>query len=689
MNRRQFVSGLIAGSAMAQQVATAGEGLSPSDASVQEVLVMFKCHFDAGFVDTQARVIQKYFEQYFPRAIEIAQGLRKQGETRYVWTTGSWLIYEYLEQASAENRRRMEKALADGDIAWHALPFSWQSELLDRSAIAGAIGFSKSLDRRFGRQTTGAKMTDVPGHSRGLIVPLAESGVTFLNIGVNAASTPPDVPSAFQWREPGGASITMMYHHEYGGVVTIPGSSLAIDVEMRDDNSGPHTLEEINLIYTKLKQRFPNAKIRAANLTEIANAIAPYKEHLPVITQEIGDTWIYGVPSDPVKLARYRELLRLRARWIAQGKFKIADSTDLKFLSRFALAAEHTWGTDTKTWLDFNHYTPDALAEVLSQPKYQTVTGSWVEKRNDIEDGLNSLPAELQEEAKTRLQALTPQRPNLTGLQPFDPKTQLSTDHFILELDPLTGAIARLQSRASKREWASRAHPLARFSYQMLSSQDYDRFLASYITVKTDWAPKDFGKPNISSFGARSAIWSTSIHQAFHKKDSQGDHLILSLRVNPTDKSPSAAYPSEIYLQLSMPVAAPEIHCELLWFHKRANRLPEALWLTFNPIAPVLQGWRLTKIESQVSPFDVVAGGNRHMHAITDKIAYADQGESFVIEAMDAPVVVFGDPTPIGYSRSLPDMSQGVHFSLFNNGWGTNYVQWFGEDMRFRFSIRA
>src|SRR6266850_1892869 len=200
MNRRRFVSNIVG----AGCVAFGGRRFAPSqtiapkpDLSVKRVLVMFKCHLDVGFIDTQAAVIKKYFEVHFPRAIEVAKTLRRSGNTRYVWTTGSWLLYEYLEQAGAQERKRMEQAIVAGDIAWHALPFTWQTELLNRSAIAGAIGFSKSLDRRFGRKTSGAKMTDVPGHSRGLIGPLAASGVTFLDIGVNSASTPPDVPQLF------------------------------------------------------------------------------------------------------------------------------------------------------------------------------------------------------------------------------------------------------------------------------------------------------------------------------------------------------------------------------------------------------------------------------------------------------------------------------------------------------------
>ncbi len=97
---------------------------------VKRVLVMFKCHFDAGFIDTQYNVVHKYFNQYFPQAIEIARAANAGGKRRYVWTTGSWLLFEYLEQASAADRKTMEEAIARGDIAWHALPFTWQTEML-------------------------------------------------------------------------------------------------------------------------------------------------------------------------------------------------------------------------------------------------------------------------------------------------------------------------------------------------------------------------------------------------------------------------------------------------------------------------------------------------------------------------------------------------------------------------------
>jgi hypothetical protein len=692
MNRRRFVSNL-AGAAGCIAIGTRecpAESETPNT-GIKRVLVMFKCHLDVGFIDTQAAVIRKYFTQYYPQAMHTAKELRQDGKDRYVWTTGSWLLYEYLEQANADERKRMEKAVADGDIAWHALPFSWQTELLNHSAIIAAIGFSKSLDRRFSRKTTGAKMTDVPGHSRGIIGPLAENGVTLLNIGVNSASTPPEVPSLFVWKDH-GASIIMMYHHlAYGGVVEVPGSDLAVAVEVRDDNSGPHTLEEIRKIYADLSQQFPDASIRASNLSEIAAAVEPYKSKLPVLTQEIGDTWIYGVSSDPVKLARYREVLRLRTEWIRDGKLQPGDTVDLAFLARFALAAEHTWGTDTKTWLDFDHYTPDALAQVLNEPHYKTVVGSWNEKRSDIDEGIATLPPPLRTEANERLTRLKPGAPDISQLNSHDASKPIEGAHFTVALDPLSGGIGQLRSKANNREWASAEHPLAVFSYQTLSKSDYDRFLASYIIVQTDWAPKDFGKPNIESFGAESRTWTTRLTRCLSGEDEGAHRIVAQLQIDDSKHPASAvtAWPSELYLELVLPKQEPQIQVTFTWLGKRANRLPEAIWLTFNPVAPQTQSWMLSKLDGAVSPFDVVRGGNRHMHSLSNGLAYQDEHGRFAIETLDAPLVVLGVKSPIYFSNDQPDLQQGIHFSLFNNGWGTNYIQWFGEDMRFRFTIKA
>ena len=246
----------------------------------------------------------------------------------------------------------------------------------------------------------------------------------------------------------------------------------------------------------------------------------------------------------------------------------------------------------------------------------------------------------------------------------------------------------KLADKAAQREWASRENPLALFTYQTLSQADYDKFLRSYITLQTDWAPKDFGKPNIQKFGAESHSWGTKLIASYLMEDDDAHRLFAQMKVDAPTKG-TTAFPRELWMTLRASKTEPAVRVTLAWFGKDANRLPEALWLSFRPIAPTKEGWTLTKVEQPVSPLDVVPGGNRHMHAISRSVSYRDARGGFVIETLDAPVVALGERSPIAFSKEQPDLSKGLHFSLFNNGWGTNYVQWFGEDMQFRFVLRA
>jgi hypothetical protein len=147
------------------------------------------------------------------------------------------------------------------------------------------------------------------------------------------------------------------------------------------------------------------------------------------------------------------------------------------------------------------------------------------------------------------------------------------------------------------------------------------------------------------------------------------------------------AWPEKIFLQIDLQRDEPVLDIHLSWFGKRANRMPEALWLTFQPEAAEQEKWQFSKLEQSVSPFDVVSGGNRHMHAISGPLSYQDEKRHVTIESLDAAVVSLGEMSPIYFSNDQPELSKGFHCSLFNNGWGTNYVQWFGEDARFRFRL--
>ena len=46
-----------------------------------------------------------------------------------------------------------------------------------------------------------------------------------------------------------------------------------------------------------------------------------------------------------------------------------------------------------------------------------------------------------------------------------------------------------------------------------------------------------------------------------------------------------------------------------------------------------------------------------------------------------------GHRSPLNFTFQQPDLKAGVHFSLFNNAWGTNYPQWCGGNWMYRFHL--
>ncbi len=275
--------------------------------AIDTVHVIFKTHLDIGFTDYARNVVQQYHTDSSPRhSLPPGRCANVAATERMVWTTGSWLIYEHLEHATAEERERMVAAIEQGDIVWHGLPFTTHSEIMNPSLFSFGISLAADLDRRFGRKTIAAKMTDVPGHTRGIVPLLAQAGITFLHVGVNPGSETPDVPPVFVWQDPSGADIMVMYERgSYGDLKIIPGMRDALYFAHTGDNLGPHTPEQALEVFASLQTKFPNATIRASTLDAFAEKLAAVKVTLPIVGDEIADTWIHGIASDPLRISRF------------------------------------------------------------------------------------------------------------------------------------------------------------------------------------------------------------------------------------------------------------------------------------------------------------------------------------------------------------------------------------------------
>ena len=662
--------------------------------NIERIHVVFKTHLDIGFTDFAYKVKQEYFSSFIPNAIAMAESLRRAGgPERFIWTTGSWAIYEYLEEASSKDRRRMEQAIAAGDVAWHGLPFTTYTELMDASLYKFGLGLSQELDQRFGKKTIAAKMSDVPGHTRAIVPLLAEAGIRVLHIGVNPSSTPPQVPPAFVWKSPDGSELIVIYQKgAYGGLSVLPGMTAAMSIAQTDDNLGPQSEADVLEIFRQLRHRHAGAEVVASTLNAFAADLLESRPALPVVTEELGDTWIHGVGTNPTNVRWFRELCRLRNEWLADGKADASPKQFATFSRSLLMIPEHTWGLDQKTHApDYENYAAEDFARVRKGDKYQKLEAAWREQRDYLDDGMAALTdPRFGRTARDRVNATEPRIPDKSGFREVDGKLRFETEHFSVGFHPGHGGINRLVDKESGRNWAGARNPLGRFTYELFSEHDYDRFLDQYQYPKErfDWFVNDFSKPGLGSVAREHKSWTPDLKTAWLREDEGGTHFILEM-AGPREATESLGCPARLLLEVDFPTSDRVVQLNFQWFEKNASRLTEALWLSICPRISDPDGWVMDKMGQRISPLEVIRNGNRKLHALGTDVRYHDQGGQFIIESLDAPLVAPGETSLLDFNNRQPPLKKGMHFNLFNNIFATNFPTWLDEDGRFRFVLRC
>lgn len=671
-------------------------------APVRRVLYVAKTHLDVGFTDLAAGVRRRYLDDFFPRAMQVAEELRARGGTaRLRWTTGSWILTEALDAADAAGRRRLEAAIDRGDLCWHALPFTMHTEYADPSLVRHGLSLSAELDRRFGRTTRAAKVTDVPGHTRALVPLLAEAGVDLLHVGVNPVAAVPSVPLQFRWRDEqagrtpdGGApEVSVMYQPGgYGDVQRIEGTDVVVAIDLTGDNLGPRSADDVEARFAALASSFPGARVVAATLDEVAEEMAAVAGRLPVVRAEIGDSWIHGVGSDPQKTAGFRAIARRRRGWLDDGRIDPADPALRRASTRLLLVAEHTWGMDQKThWPDTTHWSAEEVAEVRHDDATVRFESSWAEQRELLAEfvallhdgGHRDLAAEAAE-LLADARGAGPQQRHLDDATRVEPGEPVSLGPWTVAIDG-SGAVVRCDG-ADGRPWADEASPLSSVHQQTYDAEDHERWYRTYnasVTAPDEWwARWDNTKPGLEHSAARSAVWPSSLRAA-SVGSIDGDPVLRIDHGIDAEADDPVAVPDRLRTTLRWHADRGVFGLELAWWSRPAARWPGATWWRVAPLVDPAE-WQMVKLGEQVSPFDVVAGGGRTLH-VADRLVHAG---GLQIDLVDCGLVAPGSPRLLEWDDRPVDLAAGWHVCVLANLWGTNFPMWNEGDGRCRVELR-
>jgi hypothetical protein len=649
---------------------------------LDRLILIHKTHLDVGFTDLAGRVLTQYLEHFIPAALKRAREMNKGGgHPEFIWTTGAWIIWKALQSVEPSFRKELEAAIAKGWITWHALPFTFHTELLNPALMRLSLKFCSELDLQFGKQTVSAKMTDVPGHTMGLVPILAEAGVEFLHIGVNPASKVPDVPSIFRWRCD-GKEIVVAYSGTYGDVTTIPGLSTGLTFLHTNDNLGPPDGETIRAYSDWIQQRYALNSVRAGTLDEFARLVRDHRDSLPVIDSEIGDSWIHGIGSDPQKISDYCAMRRVLEDQ-AEGYLEQPLPEIAKWLEPLLLVPEHTWGLDAKAWLgEHSKLGASELAVLRRSRRVRQMEESWQEQRAYIESAMDNAPF-LKEAVNAKRASRQP--PTLKDSKSYAIDQPLVAGRWAVRFEPATGCLAEVYDAQTglalcpsdgRMNWGL-------LRYEHFGKQDYQDFLDYYMgkAPRPWWAEEDFKKRGLTLERRETATLRCGGAEV---EQGPGFTKVLIRPQFMGETILQEGIPENPWLLWTFSHQSPRIELSVGWSGKAAVGLAEALWLGFR--MPVTVEQCLVKKSGQwINPQRIVSGGAQSLHAIEDEICLpVSSNQKLKVVSEDAPLFSLGDGRLLP-CRQMDATGDTLWFNLFNNVWNTNFRLWNAGGMTYRF----
>ncbi|KAH3757773.1 glycoside hydrolase family 38 [Pelomyxa schiedti] len=733
---------------MGRPAAGSGGGCEFRNASeIERLYVVWSNHFDAGFTDYLVKVLDKYFNHFFPLAVRTVNELdNRDTEDYYIWTCEApWGMSIYLDDncdqllvpqqmgelncPTALDRKSVIDTINSGNITWGALPFTPETELFDASLLAEALDLNQRIDRMLGRNSSIVmNQRDVPMLTRAAIPVLNSKGIRAISIGVNGATPPAGTSSPFVWRDPisGGEVIVFVHAGGYGGImpedlVCVDGWTTALATYWHGDNDGPQYAAEVQSIYAGLRDMYKNAQIITGSLDDYVRELETIKSQLPVVTTEFGDSWIYGVPSDPYKNAKYSTISRLRKQCVLNGESECNSDTNPAFAAFNLLlvkSTEHTWGLSVNDYLaDYTNWSNENFNSVRNQSNFVSMEDSWREQREYLDNAVLSLGsasplADAIEDALTELLPTIP-NPSASGYISVPLNSVFECNNLVYEFDTQSGGIASLKNSLSGTSWASSDHQIASLVYQTFDEDDYNNYFNDYFYQQPppDWMKNDFGKTGVEVGNPEHGTWYPSL-AALWQRNNDGCDVIAELSF-PLEAATNYGAPIHAWLAVESTTDSDSstLSLTLTISNKTASRLPESCFFSFNPDTTSQPGsWWIVKVGEPVDPLDVGVNGSSHLHAIDTSDAWPGQsggwnsayGEAnshtplFAVASVDVPLITVDIlspfPTPL---TPLNSVGNGVAYNIWNNIWGTNYVQWFPFMMEgegayaFRFNVLA
>ncbi|TDF99743.1 glycoside hydrolase family 38 C-terminal domain-containing protein [Paenibacillus piri] len=263
----------------------------------------------------------------------------------------------------------------------------------------------------------------------------------------------------------------------------------------------------------------------------------------------------------------------------------------------------------------------------------------------------------------------------------------LENDFVRVQVDRNTGWIKSLYDKALRKEWvdAESAYGFGQYEYNIYSNEDITRYIKKYAYRFYDWGVHDFGKTDYPEQQKRVSFVP---HVMDIRLFEQPGAVRLECHAA-SDPSSTAAYGNagEIVWSILLRQDSPYIDMEWRLTGKEETPLAESGHIVF-PLKLERPSYRINKMGSVIDPCeDTVRSSSTLLHCIENFIDVSDGTAGMAVVPLDSPLLFIGRNGMWDFEHDYKPEKPELNFNLFNNWWGTNFPQWTGGDLTYRFRL--
>ena len=711
--------------------------------NVKEIIVICKTHFDIGYTHTVEDMVKSCRTTMVDEALQVIDSFQYEPEQyQFAWTLPGWIAYKTLEDwpgQDAGRKEKLDKAFASGQILTHTLPFTMESDGCEPEELTRGLWFSSHLARKYNLPLfRSGKQTDVPSHGGAFATVLANAGVKFLHIGCNMPSGYMHIPSLFWWEGPDKKRVLTFYSPVYGTSTNMfyatdwkapsdlmVGKNLlpprnwpyqvwpAILVTM--DNSGAPTKTQIKALFDEVHQKMPGVKVRMGTMDDFYDVLMKENPDLPVVKEEMPDTWIHGIMSDPGGVALSRkaktllpaaEILRSELPlWGVSSSSDMYSAVDTAY-ENLLLFGEHTNGRSLKVY-DYGDAFRNASKQVCDE-----LEASWEDKTDyarkafTISDSINTLDmALLANSVKAKdssyvvynpLPWKRAERVELDGkyvwMKELPPcgyrvypikkgheekrllsQNKIENEYFRITFDPNKGFITSLYDKKNKREWVDSTHAvgLGQYINERFTLEQTEAYARAYQRPHTNLHPGLYKPGMISEKEVSYCVNAPKGGKLTVMEVGNTQMAELALPKDPARHLPG------ILLRVTLTKHVPFIDMEITIQDKAKDNWPEADWLCL-PFHVDKPKFRVYRPLGVMEPEKILPGANRYLYAVGNGVTITDaDGAGIAVCPLDHPLISLDTMGCWKYSDDFVPKKPIVYLNLYNNQWNTNFRYWY------------